>query len=325
MVAPGLSLVIPVFNEEEVLPVLLERLRGLLGRLDLPTEVLFVDDGSVDQSLGMLKEAARSDSRLRVLSLSRNFGHQPAITAGLDHSRGEAVVVMDADLQDPPEVVLELVDRWRQGFDVVHARRRHRDHDSFFKAWTARAFYRLFASIVPIPTVVDAGDFRLMSRRVVLAMRGLEESHRFLRGLVAWVGFRQTVVEYDRPERGAGETKFSVGKMAHFAMDGITSFSTLPLRLATYLGLAVGLFALAVAAWALEEHLVRHVTIQGWTSLIIVVTVIAAAQFLVLGIMGAYVGRIYEQVKRRPLYLVAEEVAAPATAEREPGPKSIAR
>jgi dolichol-phosphate mannosyltransferase len=324
-VAPTLSLVLPVFNEEEVLPALLERLRTLLDRLKLPTEVIFVDDGSADRTLAVLSEAARADPRLRVLSLSRNFGHQPAISAGLDHALGDAVVVMDADLQDPPEVVLELVARWREGFDVVHARRRRREHDSAFKALTARFFYRLFAWIVPIPTVQDAGDFRLMSRRVVLAMRGLEETHRFLRGLVAWVGFRQTVVEYDRPERGAGSTKFSVGRMAGFAMDGITSFSTLPLRLATYLGLLVGLFSLAVAAWALEEHFIRHVTIQGWTSLIIVVTLIAAAQFLLLGIVGSYVGRIYEQVKRRPLYIVAEEISAAAATERERGPQSIAR
>lgn len=323
--APTLSLVLPVFNEEEVLPALLERLRVLLDRLTLPTEVIFIDDGSADRTLPLLKDAVRADPRLRILSLSRNFGHQPAITAGLDHALGEAVVVMDADLQDPPEVVEELVARWREGFDVVHARRRRREHDSAFKSFTAGLFYRLFASIAPIPTVQDAGDFRLMSRRVVLAMRGLEETHRFLRGLVAWVGFRQTVVEYDRPERGAGLTKFSVGKMAGFAMDGITSFSTLPLRLATYLGLVVGVFSLAVAAWALEEHFIRHVTIQGWTSLIIVVTLIAAAQFLLLGIVGSYVGRIYEQVKRRPLYIVAEEISDGVASERDRGPTSIAR
>ena len=321
--APTLSLVLPVYNEEEVLPALLERLRTLLERLKLSTEVIFVDDGSADRTLPLLREAAGADPRLRILSLSRNFGHQPAISAGLDHALGDAVVVMDGDLQDPPEVVAELVARWRDGFDVVHARRKRRDKDSFFKALTARGFYRLFALIVPIPTVQDAGDFRLMSRRVVLAMRGLEETHRFLRGLVSWVGFRQTVVEYDRPERSAGTTKFSVAKMAGFAMDGITSFSTLPLRLATYLGVLVGVGAVAVAVWAAVQHFIRHVTIQGWTSLIIVVSLIAAAQFLLLGIVGSYVGRIYEQVKRRPLYIVAEEISSGAASER--APQSIAR
>jgi len=320
--APVLSLVLPVYNEEEVLPALLEQLGRLLDGLKVGAEVVFVNDGSRDRTLELLRAAAAADGRMRILNLSRNFGHQPAITAGLDHALGEAVVVMDADLQDPPEVVHALVARWQEGFDVVHARRRSREGDTWFKSFTARAFYRLFDSIVPIPTVQDAGDFRLMSRRVVMAMRGLEETHRFLRGLVAWVGFRQTVVEYDRPERGAGTSKFSVGKMARFAMDGITSFSTLPLRLATYAGLAVGAVAVAVAVWAAIEHFVRHVTVQGWTSLIIVVALIAAVQFVLIGIVGSYVGRIYEEVKRRPLYIVSEEIAAVAT---ERGPKSLAR
>ena len=269
--APQLSLVLPVFNEEDVVPVLLQRLGTLLDSLQLRTEVIFVDDGSVDGTARLLRDAAQRDPRLRLVCLSRNFGHQPAISAGIDRAEGDAVVVMDADLQDPPEVVAELVARWQQGFDVVHARRRRRAGESWMKLLTARVFYRLFAAIAPVPTVPDSGDFRLMSRRVVLAMRGLEESHRFLRGLVAWVGFRQTVVEYDRPERPAGKTKFPFNRMASFAMDGITSFSTAPLRLATYLGLVVGLLAVAVAGWAAWDHFVAHRTVQGWTSLIVVV------------------------------------------------------
>ena len=320
---PLLSLVLPVFNEEEVIPALLERLATLLERLPLRTEVIFVDDGSIDGSARLLREAVQRDPRLRLLSLSRNFGHQPAITAGLDHANGDAVVVMDADLQDPPEVVAELVARWQQGFDVVHARRRRRAGETWMKLVTARAFYRLFAALSPVPTVSDSGDFRLMSRRVVLAMRSLEESHRFLRGLVAWVGFRQTVVEYDRPERPAGRTKFPFTRMTRFAMDGITSFSTAPLRLATYLGLLVGLVAVGVAVWAAWDHFVAHRTIQGWTSLIVVVSLIGAVQFVLIGIVGAYVGRIYEEVKRRPLYIVSEEVSSAAGGERSP--KSLAR
>jgi len=320
---PLVSLVLPVFNEEEVIPALLGRLATLLERLPLRTEVIFVDDGSVDGSARLLREAVQRDPRLRLLSLSRNFGHQPAITAGLDHANGDAVVVMDADLQDPPEVVAELVARWQQGFDVVHARRRRRAGETWMKLVTARAFYRLFAALSPVPTVSDSGDFRLMSRRVVLAMRSLEESHRFLRGLVAWVGFRQTVVEYDRPERPAGRTKFPFTRMTRFAMDGITSFSTAPLRLATYLGLLVGLVAVGVAAWAAWDHFVAHRTIQGWTSLIVVVSLIGAVQFVLIGIVGAYVGRIYEEVKRRPLYIVSEEVSSTAGGERSP--KSLAR
>jgi len=321
--APLLSLVLPVFNEEEVLPALLGRLETLLDRLPLRTEVIFVDDGSVDGSTRLLREAVLRDSRLRLLTLSRNFGHQPAISAGLDHANGDAVVVMDADLQDPPEVVAELVARWQQGFDVVHARRRRRAGETWLKLVTARVFYRLFAALSPVPTVPDSGDFRLMSRRVVMAMRSLEESHRFLRGLVAWVGFRQTVVEYDRPERPAGRTKFPFTRMTRFAMDGITSFSTAPLRLATYLGLLVGLVAVGVAAWAAWDHFVAHRTIQGWTSLIVVVSLIGAVQFVLIGIVGAYVGRIYEEVKRRPLYIVSEDVSSAASGERSP--KSLAR
>ena len=303
---PLLSLVLPVFNEEEVLPALLGRLQTLLDSLPLRAEVIFVDDGSVDGSARLLREAVQGDPRLRLLSLSRNFGHQPAITAGLDHASGDAVVVMDADLQDPPEVVVELVALWQQGFDVVHARRRRRAGETWTKLLTARFFYRLFAAISPVPAVPDSGDFRLMSRRVVLAMRSLEESHRFLRGLVAWVGFRQTVVEYDRPERPAGRTKFPLARMTRFAMDGITSFSTAPLRLATYLGLLVGLVSVGIAAWAAWDHFVAHRTIQGWTSLIVVVSLIGAVQFVLIGIVGSYVGRIYEEVKRRPLYIVSE-------------------
>jgi dolichol-phosphate mannosyltransferase len=313
-----LSLVVPVFNEEEVVPALLQRLQPLLDSLPLRSEVIFVDDGSVDGTARLLREAVQRDARLRLLSLSRNFGHQPAITAGLDHANGDAVVVMDGDLQDPPEVVAELVARWQQGFDVVHARRRRRAGETWVKLLTARVFYRLFAAIAPVPTVPDSGDFRLMSRRVVLAMRGLEESHRFLRGLVAWVGFRQTVVEYDRPERPAGRTKFPLTRMTRFAMDGITSFSTAPLRLATYLGLLVGLVAVGVAGWAAWDHFVAHRTIQGWTSLIVVVSLIGAVQFVLIGIVGAYVGRIYEEVKRRPVYIVAEEYSATAASERAP-------
>jgi polyisoprenyl-phosphate glycosyltransferase len=321
--SPLLSLVLPLFNEEEVVPALLPRLKTLLDRLPVRAEVIFVDDGSVDGTARLLREAVEHDPRLRLVSLSRNFGHQAAITAGLDRAEGDAVVVMDADLQDPPEVVAELVARWQQGFDVVHARRRRRSGETWMKLLTARLFYRLFAAVAPVPTVPDSGDFRLMSRRVVLAMRGLEESHRFLRGLVAWVGFRQTVVEYDRPERPAGKTKFPFTRMARFAMDGLTSFSTAPLRLATYLGLLVGLVAVAVAGWAAWDHFVAHRTIQGWTSLIIVVSLIGAVQFVLIGIVGAYVGRIYEEVKRRPLYIVSEEFSSAASGERSP--KSIAR
>jgi polyisoprenyl-phosphate glycosyltransferase len=306
---PVLSLVLPVYNEEPVIGELRTRLAELLGRLGVTWEVVFVNDGSRDQSLAMLKELAKADDRYRVVSFSRNFGHQLAITAGLDYARGEAVVVMDADLQDPPEVILEMLAKWREGFDVVHAVRGRREREGLFKRATAFVFYRLLRSIVGVPIPVDAGDFRLMGRRVVLTLRALHEVNRFVRGMVAWVGFRQTSVTYTRHARFAGETHYPFRKMLRFALDGITSFSSLPLRIATWLGVLSGLFAVLVAGWAVYEKLERH-TVQGWTTLMIVVALGASAQLMMTGILGGYVGRIYEEIKKRPLYIVAEAVNA---------------
>src|SRR5579859_7524447 len=234
---PTLSLVLPIYNEEEVIPELHARLQEFLAQLALPAEVVFVNDGSRDRSMELLRGVAASEPRYRILSFARNFGHQTAITAGVDYARGQAVVVMDADLQDPPEVVLEMVAKWREGFDVVYGRRRKRAGETVFKLVTARLFYRVFRAMIPIEVPLDTGDFRLMSRRVVLALRALRESHRFVRGMVAWIGFRQTEVLYDRPGRFAGETKYPLRKMVRFAIDGITSFSVLPLRFATYVGM----------------------------------------------------------------------------------------
>jgi dolichol-phosphate mannosyltransferase len=298
-----------VYNEELVIGELRTRLAELLGKLDVSWEVIFVNDGSRDRSLEMLKELAATDERYRVVSFSRNFGHQFAITAGLDYARGDAVVVMDADLQDPPEVILEMLAKWRAGFDIVHAISGRREREGIFKRLTAFLFYRLLRSIVGVPIPVDAGDFRLMARRVVLTLRALHEVNRFVRGMVAWVGFRQTSVTYVRHARFAGETHYPLRKMLRFALDGITSFSTLPLRIATWLGVLSGLFALLVAGWALYEKLHAH-TVQGWTTLMIVVALGASAQLMMTGILGGYVGRMYEEIKKRPLYIVAEEVNA---------------
>src|SRR3954469_4375063 len=243
---PVLSLVLPIFNEEAVIPQLHARLQEFLGRLGLDAEVIFVGDGSRDRSLALLRAIAAGEPRYRVLSFARNFGHQAAITAGIDHALGEAVVVMDADLQDPPEVVLEMVARLRAGYDVVYGKRRSREGESFMKLFTARWFYRVFAWLIPIEVPLDTGDFRLMSRRIVLVLRELRETHLFIRGLVAWLGFKQTAVLYDRPMRVAGETKFPLAKMLRFAIDGITSFSILPLRFATWLGMFISVCSVAV-------------------------------------------------------------------------------
>jgi polyisoprenyl-phosphate glycosyltransferase len=308
MERPVLSLVLPVFNEEAVIPELHARLQQFLARLALDAEVVFVDDGSRDRSLDLLRELGAKDPRYRIVSFARNFGHQAAITAGLDHARGDAVVVMDADLQDPPEVVLEMVAKWRQGYDVVYGKRRSRQGETRLKLLTAKWFYRMFARMIPIEVPLDTGDFRLMSRRVVAVLGHLREMHRFMRGLVAWLGFKQTAVLYDRPVRFAGETKYPLSKMVRFAIDGITSFSILPLRLATYLGIVISALSVGVAVWAVLAHFVFGATVPGWTTVVVLVSLLSAVQLIMIGILGEYVGRVYEQVKARPLYVVAERI-----------------
>jgi dolichol-phosphate mannosyltransferase len=312
---PTLSLVLPIYNEEEVIPELHRQLQTFVMQLGLPVEVVFVNDGSRDRSMELLREIAAQDPRYRVIAFARNFGHQTAITAGVDYARGEAVVVMDADLQDPPEVVLEMVRKWREGFDVVYGRRRGRQGETWFKLVTARWFYRIFAAMIPIEVPLDTGDFRLMSRKVVVALRELREAHRFVRGMVAWVGFNQTEVLYDRPGRFAGETKYPLRKMLRFALDGITSFSILPLRFSTYLGMLTSTGSIGVILYALLSKYVYRQAVAGWTALVIIVTLFSSVQLLMIGILGEYVGRIYEEVKRRPLYVVGETVNMPLRRE----------
>ncbi len=307
-VRPTLSVVIPVFNEEETIPELERRLRVFLGELGETWEVVFVDDGSRDASARLLQEMAEKEPRFKVVSFSRNFGHQIAITAGMDRAEGEAVVVMDADLQDPPELVREMLARWRQGFDVVYAVRQRRLGETWFKRLSAKIFYRVFRAMLGFEVVLDAGDFRLMSRPVVLTLRSLRERHRFIRGLVGWIGFRQSSVAYTRHERFAGVTKYPLRKMLGFAFDGITSFSTLPLRMATWLGALAALLAMGLGVWAFYVKIHGITAVPGWTTIMILVALGSSVQLLVIGILGAYVGRIYEEVQRRPLYTVAKEV-----------------
>jgi dolichol-phosphate mannosyltransferase len=327
MERPTLSIIIPVFNEEETVPVLDERLRKFLGEIDETWEVVFVDDGSKDRTRELLTALCAEEPRYKMITFARNFGHQAAITAGMDRADGDAVVIMDADLQDPPEVVREMLQKWREGYDVVYGQRKKRFGESVFKRATAAAFYRILRMLIPIEIPLDAGDFRLMSRGVVLAMRALREHHRFVRGMVAWVGFKQIAVKYDRPERVAGETKYPFRKMLRFAIDGITSFSVVPLRLATWLGVTAGLIAIATSIWAGYEALYGN-TVPGWATIMIAVALASSAQLLMTGILGEYVGRIYEEVKRRPLYVVsdtlnlgeAEQLERPAARPRLPEP-----
>jgi dolichol-phosphate mannosyltransferase len=312
MNGPVLSLVLPIYNEEEIIPELDRRLKAFLSNVGAGVgenwEVVFVNDGSRDKSLPMMRELVAAEPRYKLLSFSRNFGHQLAITAGVDRAEGEAVVVMDADLQDPPEVVAEMLIKWREGSDVVYAVRGKRHGETLFKRFTAAAFYRIFQRLLGnLKIPLDTGDFRLMSRQVVLTLRALREQHRFVRGMVSWVGFKQTAVHYDRPARMAGETKYPMRKMIRFAIDGITSFSVIPLRVATWLGIVAGFGTMIVAAWAVYEKLFGRGVVQGWTTIMILVGLGSSAQLLMTGILGEYVGRIYEEVKRRPLYVVAEE------------------
>ncbi len=308
MERPTLSLVLPVFNEEPVIPELLRRLDEFLRAVGVTWEVVFVNDGSKDRSFEMLSEACKREPRYKVVSFARNFGHQFAITAGVDYAEGEAVVVMDADLQDPPSVVSDMLAKWREGYDVVYGVRAKRESEGVFKKLTAAMFYRLLRATAGVPIPVDTGDFRLMSRRVVLTLRSLREANRFVRGMVSWIGFRQTSVEYVRQGRFAGETHYPLKKMIRFALDGITSFSTVPLRLATWLGVISGLVGLLTAAWALYVFLFGSGVVHGWTTLVLAVSLTSSAQFFILGIMGEYIGRIYEEVKRRPLYIVSDQV-----------------
>ena len=303
-----LSIVVPVFNEAEVIEETYRRLTGVASGLeDLDYELLMVDDGSRDGSFARMAELAKSDSRLRILKLSRNFGHQTAITAGVDMARGDAVVVIDADLQDPPEVIPRMVTKWREGFDVVFGVREKRSGETPLKLLTAAFFYRLLNRLTSIRIPVDVGDFRLMSRRAADQLRNMREQDRFVRGLVSWIGFRQAGVEYQREPRFAGETKYPFRRMLKFALDGITSFSTVPLRLATWLGYLASVFAFLYLLSVFVQKLLGH-TVQGWATIMVAMLFLGGVQLICLGIMGEYIGRIFTEIKQRPLYVIEEFV-----------------
>lgn len=300
------SLVLPIFNEEAVLPTLLRRIDALLDALDAPGEAIFVDDGSRDSSAIFLRFKARQDPRYRFIGLSRNFGHQPAITAGMDVARGQAIVVMDADLQDPPEVVLDMIAKWREGYDVVYARRATRAGESRFKLWSADLFYRLLSRMSDVEIPRNVGDFRLIDRKVLDAFRGMPEQDRFVRGMFAWLGFKQTAIEFQRAAREAGVTKYNFARMARLALNALIGFSDAPLKFIAATGFAVsalaglyGLYVLWGWAWGADY-------VSGWASTILAVSLLGGMNMLMTGVVGLYVGRIHGEVKRRPLYVVAE-------------------
>jgi glycosyltransferase involved in cell wall biosynthesis len=319
--AMRLSIVVPLFNEAGNIGELLRRITTVMESLPDPPaeyEIVCVDDGSRDTTRALLYAAADADRHVRVLALSRNFGHQLAATAGVEAARGDAVVLMDGDLQDPPELIAAFIERYRAGYDVVYATRRNRAGESRFKLLTAAVFYRTVRRLTNVSIPVDTGDFRLMSRRVVEALRLSRERHRFIRGLVSWVGFNQIGVEYDRDPRFSGETKYPISKMMRFALDGITAFSEIPLRFASYLGFTVSTIAFLVAIAEIGVRIFTGYNLPGYTSTIFAILFLGGVQLIGIGILGEYIGRIYDQVKGRPLYLVAESVGSGLSGGAEP-------
>ena len=302
---PELSVVIPVYNEEINIIPMYERLLAALEENASGLEILYVDDGSTDSSWEKISKLAADDQRVKGLRFARNFGHQAALTAGVDSASGRAVVIIDGDMQDPPEVIPEMVAIWHEGFEVVYGQREEREGETWFKLTTAKIFYRILRGITHVEIPVDTGDFRLMGPRAVAAFRAMPERNRFIRGLVSWIGFPQTAVKYHRKARQAGETKFPVRKMLRFALDGITSFSFFPLRLATWTGFAVSSFAFLYIIVVLILK-ATGVSWLGYTSLMASILFLGGVQLLMIGIMGEYLARIFDEVKRRPLYLVGE-------------------
>jgi glycosyltransferase involved in cell wall biosynthesis len=301
-----LTVVVPVFNEGETIAVFYTRIKKVVDSLSpMSYELIFVDDGSRDDSFAKLTSLADQDTRVKVVKLSRNFGHQIAVTAGVDAAQGDAVVIIDADLQDPPEVIPSMIRKWREGYDVVYGVRENREGEKWMKLFTAALFYRIMKRITRVEIPVDVGDFRLLSRRVVDKFRQIRERDRFIRGLVSWIGFRQTGVKYNREKRYAGESKYPIGKMIKFSLDGITSFSHAPLKIATWLGYGVSLIALLYTMIIIVEKFMG-MTVPGFASIMAGMLFLGGVQLICLGIMGEYIGRIFNETKARPIYIIEE-------------------
>lgn len=302
------SIVVPVFNEELVVEESYKRLKQVMDTAKEGYELIFVNDGSKDKTAEILRKICKTDQHVKLVDFSRNFGHQTAITAGMDNASGQAVVVIDADLQDPPEVILQMIDKWKQGYEVVYGKRLKRKGETLFKKWTAAAFYRLLSSMTTVEIPVDTGDFRLIDRKVCDVMKSLTEKNRYVRGLVSWVGFRQAAVEYVREERWAGETKYPLKKMLKFAADGITSFSYKPLKLATYIGFVISALSFLYLLVVVFQRLFLQGTAPGWASIVAVNLFFNGIILIILGMIGEYIGRIYDESKNRPLYIIRDKV-----------------
>jgi polyisoprenyl-phosphate glycosyltransferase len=303
---PELSVVVPVYNEEESLDALYTSLHALLGGLGIAFEVVMVNDGSHDRSREMLADIAQRDERFRAIHFSRNFGHQAAVTAGLRYARGRAIVVMDADLQDPPELLGQMLARWREGYHVVYAQRVKRHQETWFKRAMAFAYYRLLQRLTDVEIPSDTGDFCLMDRKVVDLLNSMPERNRYIRGLRAWIGFRQIAIPFERPPRFAGEVKYTFWKSLGLAVNGIVSFSKVPLRLATYLGLFVSAASFLLAIYFIIEKLRGELPVRGWASTVVIILFLGGIQLLTIGVVGEYLSRIYDEVKKRPMYVVSD-------------------
>jgi glycosyltransferase involved in cell wall biosynthesis len=307
-----LSVVVPVYNEEAVVRETCKRLKAVMDSLGEAYEIIFVNDGSRDRTASIINEICETDPTIKFIDFSRNFGHQLAITAGMDYAAGEAVIVIDADLQDPPEIIPQMVQKWKEGFNVVYGKRLERRGETLFKKVTARLFYRLLRHLTDIDIPVDTGDFRLIDRNVCNALKLVNERSRYVRGIISWLGFRQTGVEFTREKRFAGETKYPLKKMLRFAFDAISSFSYKPLKLASYVGFFLSLFSFIYLLIVLYEGIFTDKTVPGWTSTLAVSLLFNGIVLIMLGIIGGYIGRIYDEAKGRPLYVIRHLKNLPA-------------
>jgi len=304
---PTYSLIVPVYNEEATIPELYRRVSAVMDTLDDDSELILVNDGSRDRTLELLRDLYDKDPRIGYLSLARNFGHQIAVTAGLNFARGRVIVILDADLQDPPELIPTMLEKWRQGYHVIYAQRSQRQQEGWFKQWTAFAFYRVLYHLADVEIPTDTGDFCLLDRQVVDALNAMPERNRYLRGLRSWVGFRQTAILFDRPPRYAGDVKYTFTKSLALAINGIVSFSKVPLRFSIYVGLLAALVSLLMGVLAIYwRFFVPNSPLTGYATIIIAIFFLGAVQLVSIGILGEYIGRIYEEVKGRPLYTLSE-------------------
>ncbi|ACC84175.1 glycosyltransferase family 2 protein [Nostoc punctiforme] len=304
---PKYSLIVPIYNEEEIIPELYRRLSAVMNRLDGLVELILINDGSRDRSLQLLRELHQKDPRICYLSFARNFGHQIAVTAGLNFVRGQVIIILDADLQDPPELIPDMIEKWRQGYQVVYAQRTQRLKEGWFKRFTAYSFYRLLKKLADVDIPTDTGDFCLMDRQIVDILNSMPERTRYIRGLRSWVGFQQTAIRFERDPRFAGEVKYTFSKSLALAINGLVSFSIVPLRLSTYLGLIAAAAAIFMALLILYWRLfLPHSPLTGFTIILMAIFFLGSVQLVSVGILGEYIGRIYEEVKARPLYTLAE-------------------